>query len=77
MIGAYLVGVLTGAMILPVLVTLFQLWNWATDRNLEVDCDTCGRTFGSLEEPKTNTVITEIKFKWHRWTGACKEAEQQ
>lgn len=71
MFWAYLAGLAT----LPVGYMVYAAGTWLLDRNLELECPDCGRRFGSLKEPRTYTMITELKFKWHRWTGQCKNGD--
>lgn len=73
MIWAYLAGLAT----LPAGWILLVTVSWLTERNLAYQCTRCGRWFGVLpsEGKPTLSRITKLKFKWHRWTGKCKDRE--
>lgn len=80
MIWAYLAGLAT----LPALYVLYVTWAWLNDRNLQLDCTVCGARFGVLPSDAkefdikpTLTLATRFKFKWHRWTGQCKNGDNK
>lgn len=80
MLWAYLAGLATG----PALFVLYVAGEMATNRNLALECLRCDRRFGitphDAEEfgvRPTLNVSTRFKFKWHRWTGQCKNGENK
>lgn len=49
---------------------LLLLWAWLRDKNWQVDCLRCGRSFGEIDE--TYKRVTWLKFWWHRRNGQCR-----